>query len=128
MALPFALACGALVVGLRESRASLGIARDLKRQAHRYSGVSPEDYKTFAKELRRCELIAPDHPRDAARHLWYALDALQNLALFNHYDISSEIDVLCQKIGLEYETMLFEHFARKRMAFQGRYLNERLHV
>lgn len=128
MAIPFALASAALVFGLRESRSSVRNARELKRQAHRYSGVSPEDYETFAKELRRCELLAPDHPRDAARHLWYALDALQNLALFNHYDISAELDVLCQQIGLEYETMLFDHFVRKRIAFQGRYLNERLHV
>ena len=128
MALPFLLASTALVFGMRESRSSVAHAKELKRQAHRYSGVSPEDFKTFLRELRRCELLAPDHPRDATRHLWYALDALQNLALFNHYDISDEINTLCQKIGYEYETMLFEHFARKRMVFQGRYLNERVHV
>jgi len=127
MSTAFVLATGILIFALRQSKSQLGNARALKKEAHKYSGIGPDDFKTFLSQLRRCELLAHDDPRRAATHLYYAIDALQSLALFNNYQVSDEIDALCEKIGYEYEIMLFEHSLKKRIVFQGRYLNKRIH-
>jgi hypothetical protein len=71
----------------------------LKAEAHKYSGVNPEEFKAFLSDLRLCELYLTE-PTQGGVFLRRAIDHLQNLGIYNDYDIHDEIEDLAFRVGV----------------------------
>jgi len=92
--------------------------RDFKREAHKYSGLNPELYYTFTNELdmHQATMSSP-------RHLYLALDALEELALYTRgtsSGVRDEVRILVCNLGdaAELELIL------KGVRFTPKYLKE----
>lgn len=125
MFLIFALVAVYMIFLLTRTPPALNKFDALKMEAHKYSGVNPEDFKAFLNDLTMCELYLTE-PTQGVVFLRRAIDHLQNLGIYNDYDIHEEIEDLAFRVGWEYERELQRHAVSQKIRFQTRYLNERL--
>lgn len=126
MFLAFVLVAAYMVFLLSRTPPPTHTFAPLKTRAHAYSGVNPEEYRAFVRNLDLCELYFTE-PHQGAIFLYRALDHLQNLGIQNNeYDIHEEIEELVAKIGWEYEKELQRNAIAQKVRLQTRYLNERL--
>lgn len=121
----FALVAAYMIFLLTRVPAPMHAFERLKTRAHAYSGVNPEEYRAFLANLRLCELYFTE-PTQGALFLYRGLDHLQNLGIYNEYDIHDEIEALVADIGWEYEKELQRNAVERKLRLQTRYLNERL--
>jgi hypothetical protein len=121
----FALVAAYMVFLLTHTPPALNAFDALKTEAHKYSGVNPEEFKAFLNDLRLCELYLTE-PAQGVVFLRRAIDHLQNLGVYNDYDIHEEIEDLAFRVGWEYERELQRNAVAQKLRFQTRYLNERL--
>jgi len=121
----FALVAAYMVFLLTRTPPALNAFDALKMEAHKYSGVNPEEFKAFLNDLRLCELYLTE-PAQGVVFLRRAIDHLQNLGVYNDYDIHEEIEDLAFRVGWEYERELQRNAVAQKLRFQTRYLNERL--
>jgi hypothetical protein len=121
----FALVAAYMVFLLTRTPPALNAFDALKMEAHKYSGVNPEEFKAFLNDLRLCELYLTE-PGQGVVFLRRAIDHLQNLGVYNDYDIHEEIEDLAFRVGWEYERELQRNAVAQKLRFQTRYLNERL--
>lgn len=96
--------------------------RDLKLEAHKFSGVDPVEFMAFLNNLDKIELYI-DEPDTASYFLYTALDHLANLK-FNKYDIGSDVDQIISKIGFKAELSIMDSAIREKKRFAPKYLNE----
>jgi hypothetical protein len=121
----FALVAAYMVFLLTRTPPALNAFDALKMEAHKYSGVNPEEFKAFLNDLQLCELYLTE-PAQGVVFLRRAIDHLQNLGVYNDYDIHEEIEDLAFRVGWEYERELQRNAVAQKLRFQTRYLNERL--
>jgi hypothetical protein len=121
----FALVAAYMVFLLTRTPPALNTFDALKTEAHKYSGVNPEEFRAFLDDLRLCELYLTE-PAQGVVFLRRAIDHLQNLGVYNDYDIHEEIEDLAFRVGWEYERELQRNAVAQKLRFQTRYLNERL--
>lgn len=100
---------------------------DLKEEALKYSGINPEEFKLFAQEMKMAEdVLDEDKPRDAARHLYKALDHFENLGTHNHYDVQEDIHDVAVRIAIATEKRILESALKLGINWTPRYLNNTL--
>lgn len=125
MFLFFALVAAYMVFLLTRTPPATSEFEALKTEAHKYSGVHPEEFRAFLADLRLCELYLTE-PTQAGVFLRRAIDHLQNLGVYNDYDIHEEIEELAFRVGWTYEKEIQRNALAQKLRFQTRYLNERL--
>jgi hypothetical protein len=101
-------------------------AVDVRDETIRYSGIDPDEYRLFAREMYQVENTIVDDPRQAARHLYKGLDHFSNLGTHNNYDVQEEIHEIEIKIGRDVERRILEQALVRGISFTPRYLNNTL--
>jgi tetrahydrodipicolinate N-succinyltransferase len=96
----------------------------LKEEALKYSGINPDEFRAFAREMKLAE---DEKPREAAKHLYRALDHFENLGTHNHYDVQEEIHELAVKIAVLTERKILENALKMGINWTPRYLNN-MHI
>jgi hypothetical protein len=95
----------------------------LKTEAHKYSGIHPDEYQLFTEQMALCEQMIETQPRQAATHLYQALDHMRNLGTHNRYGVEDEIHELTLKIGLAVEKRILRSALKKGVNWTPTYLN-----
>ncbi|AUT19042.1 hypothetical protein DSLPV1_071 [Dishui lake phycodnavirus 1] len=96
--------------------------RDLKLEAHKYSGVDPGEFMAFLNNINKIELYL-EEPDIASYYLYSALDHLSNLK-FSKFGIEADIDEIVSKIGFKAELTIMDSAMREKKRFTPKYLNE----
>ena len=99
---------------------------DVRSGTLKYSGIDPEEYRMFIKEMERFEDVLVADPRQAATHLYKGLDHFSSLSTHNQYDVEDEIDEIVAKIGMDMERRILDQSLVREINFTPRYLNNRL--
>lgn len=99
---------------------------DLQQEALKYSGIHPEEFKKFTQELALAEELTPTKPRQAASHLYRALDHFENLGTHNHYDVQDEIHEVAVRVALLMERRILDSALKLGINWTPRYLNNTL--
>jgi polyhydroxyalkanoate synthesis regulator phasin len=98
-------------------------AQELSDEALRYSGINPEEFRNFADEMKQAEELVVKKPRQAAKHLYKALDHFESLGTHNNYDVQEEIHEIAEKIGIAVEQRILESALKLGINWTPRYLN-----
>lgn len=101
-------------------------AQELSDEALKYSGINPEEFQHFAEEMKLAEEHIAQKPRQAAKHLYKALDHFESLGTHNNYDVQEEIHEVAQKIGIAVERRILESALKLGINWTPRYLNNTL--
>jgi len=98
----------------------------VREETIKYSGIDPEEYRMFARQMYKVEETIVDNPRQAAAHLYKGLDHFSNLGTHNNYDVQDEIHSLEVKIAQDTERRILEQALVHGISFTPRYLNNTL--
>lgn len=101
-------------------------AEELSGEALKYSGINPEEFRNFADEMKHAEEHIDKKPRQAAKHLYKALDHFESLGTHNNYDVQEEIHEIAEKIGVAVERRILESALKLGINWTPRYLNNTL--
>jgi len=95
-----------------------------KSRAHAFSGLCPDAYYTFINEID-IHVLSPSVEL-AQTHLYKALEALQDMALYAHpsSDVPQKIQALVDDIGDFAEDRLMKRALERAENFTPKYLKE----
>lgn len=96
------------------------------RKAHKYSGIDPDSFNKFLENIK-LSIEKIDDPYVSSEHLYRGLDHLEDLALYNNYDIHNEIREIITEIAYEIEQRILERSIVLNKPFNPRYLNDKIH-
>jgi hypothetical protein len=99
---------------------------DIKKDALKYSGINPDEFKLFGEEMTLAEEFIREKPRQAATHLYRALDHFENLGTHNHYDVQEEIHEIAVRMALAVERSILDSALKNGINWTPRYLNNTL--
>lgn len=126
MSIVFALASVYIVYKLYDNVNDTPFLHDLVREAYTYSGIDEKLFKLFIKHIDLCKENIDD-PTTASTHLYIALDHLQDISMYNNYDVYDEIRDLAVRIGIEVEQRILQNAIKNKKPFRPIYLNERIY-
>lgn len=98
----------------------------LKHEAHKYSGIHPDEYKMFMENMAMCEEVIQTDPRQAATYLYQALDHLHNLGTHNMYGVEDEIHEIATNMGIAVEERILRSALKLGINWTPNYLNNTL--
>jgi hypothetical protein len=96
------------------------------RKAYKYSGIDPESFNLFVKNIN-LSLSTIEEPRVSSDYLYKALDNLEDVALYNDYDVHEEIREIIIELAYEVERLILERSIKLKKPFRTRYLNDRVY-
>jgi hypothetical protein len=98
-------------------RPGAGRFQTFEKKLHKYSGLDPEEWGLFLKEIREFDrnLVAED--------LYKSLEHVRNLSLARP-NLSEEINAIADLIGYEGEVILNQIAVTKGTVFRPKFLNE----
>jgi hypothetical protein len=99
-------------------RPGVGRFRSFELEAHPYSGLDPQEWKSFLTELR-----AFDANPERARHLYGAIEHLRNLGLMNT-NYTESVNEISDRLGFEGETIANQIAQARGVQFRPKYLND----
>lgn len=102
---------------------------DLKREAHKYSGVNPSVFMDFISKFNLAQRYMHTDVTIAQKYMLESLDNLEDIALYaesGDYDIQEPIHDLSNKIGYTFENRLMNIAINKGVALYPKYLNNRI--
>lgn len=102
------------------------IANRYIREVHPYSGLDPDTWSEFKGRIRAFE--EERDTREAARHLYLAIESIRNLGLFvrraDDSHIQDELEDIAGRLGVDGEYELYTSSKKNGVYFFPRYLNE----
>jgi len=102
---------------------------DLKREAHRYSGINPSVFMEFISKFNLAQRYMYSDVHTAQKYMLESLDRLEDVALYaesGDYDIQEPIHELSMKIGYIFENRLMTIAVNKGVVLYPKYLNNRI--
>lgn len=113
-------------IGFQSSLRRPMLAERYIRAVHPYSGLDPETWENFKKDVRAFEV--EEDVAVAAQYLASALENIRNLGLSirraDDGHIQEELDALASKLAIDGEYELYTSAKKKGVYFFPRYLNE----
>lgn len=100
--------------------------QELKDEALKYSGIDPDEFKTFAQAMADAEAVIDEDPRLAAKRLYKALDHFENLGTHNNYDVQEDVHDVAVRMGIAMERKILESALKLKINWTPRYLNNTL--
>jgi hypothetical protein len=97
-------------------RPGMGRFRAFEMEAHPYSGLDPNEWKSYLTELRAFDMD-PSKPK----HLYTAIEHLRNMGLMNT-NYTETINEISDRLGYEGEIIASQ--AVQGVAFRPKYLND----
>ena len=97
-------------------RPGVGRFRAFEVEAHPYSGLDPNEWKSYLNELRAFD-VDPSKPK----HLYTAIEHLRNLGLMNT-NYTETINEISDRLGYEGEIIASQTI--QGVAFRPKYLND----
>lgn len=126
MALILVLSSGYLVYKIFGDKHDTPFTHNIIQKAYKYSGIDPDSFNKFLEHLKlSTEKI--DDPQISAKHLYDGLDYLEDIALYNNYDVHDEIREIITELAFEVETRILEKSLELNKPFNPRYLNDRVY-
>jgi hypothetical protein len=102
------------------------LATRYERELHKYSGLDPELWFRFKRNIRAFE-DEKDVPT-AAKYLYTAMENIRDLGLSirrsDDSHIQDDLDLIAERLGIEGEYELYTSAKKKGFYFFPRYLNE----
>jgi len=97
-------------------------------EVHPYSGLNPELWNLFVYHVTGFEAEVQRNPQLASEHLYRAIDAVKDLALYieraDDGEIQGQMLEITNRMGLEGETLIQQTVLEKGLRFNPRYLND----
>ena len=101
--------------------------KDLQREIHEYSGVSPDRYMSYIINMDNAMSILRSDPTLSAQYLYQALEDLRNVALDlpgGDSDIPQELTGQANKLGKLFEAYIMQESIQQGVRFNPAYLND----
>lgn len=126
MSFILALSSGYLMYKMFGDKHDTPFIHDTIRKAQKYSGIDPESFNKFLESIKlSTEKI--DDPYISSKHLYEGLDYLEDIALYNNYDVHEEIQEIILELAYEVEKRILEKSLELNKPFNPRYLNDRVY-
>jgi hypothetical protein len=107
----------ALVLGIFFPRHGAGRFQAFESKVHPYSGLDPNEWRLFVKELR-------DFDSDTTgQSLYRAIEHIRNIGLMNT-NFTDEINAIADRLGYEGEVFLNQQAVMKGTIFRPKFLND----
>jgi hypothetical protein len=101
-----------------------------EHMVHPYSGLDPENWNRFLKNLHEFERLASTRLDDASTALYAATENIRDLGLglrrADDADIQEKLTTIASQLGYEGELILNQNANSQGLYFFPRYLNESL--
>jgi hypothetical protein len=126
MSFILALSSGYLMYKMFADKHDTPFIHDIIQKAHKYSGVDPELFNKFLENIK-LSIEKINDPLISSKKLYDALDYLEDIALYNNYDIHEEIREIIIELAFEVEKRILEKSLELNKPFNPRYLNDRIY-
>ena len=100
--------------------------KDLQKEIHEYSGVSPDRYMSYITNMDNAMNILRSDPVLSAQYLYQALEDLRNVALDlpgGDSDIPQELAEHAKELGKLFESYIMQESLQQGIRFSPAYLN-----
>ena len=126
MSLIFLGTVGYIMAKLYDNKHDTPFIDKLVKRSYKYSGIDKESFSFFLENLNLSKENLED-PRVASQYLYKSLDHLEDIGLYNEYDVFEEIRDLAMEIAYEMEEQILESAIANKKPFNPRYLNNRIY-
>jgi hypothetical protein len=101
--------------------------RDLQKEIHAYSGVSPDTYMSYITNMDNAMNILRSDPTLSAQYLYRALEDLRNVGLAvpgGDSEIPQELTGHANRLGKLFEAYIMQESLQQGVRFNPAYLND----
>ena len=101
--------------------------KDLQKEIHEYSGVSPDRYMSYITNMDNAMNILRSDPIVSSQYLYQAIEDLRNIALDlpgGDSDIPQELAEHAQELGKLFEYYIMQESLQQGIRFNPAYLND----